>query len=76
MSQSAIPSRSAVMARAQEGSGAILRKGGAMLVSPQWPLFECQSLALIGQDESRYNLVPLRSAKFNSDRDIPFGGAG
>ena len=42
-----------------------------MLVSPQWPLFECQSLALIGQDESRYNLVPLRSAKFNSDRDIP-----
>ncbi len=42
-----------------------------MLVSPQWPLFECQSLALIGQDESRYNLAPLRSAKFNSDRDIP-----
>ena len=42
-----------------------------MLVSPQWPLFERQSLALIGQDESRYNLAPLRSAKFNSDRDIP-----
>ena len=31
-----------------------------MLVSPQWPLFERQSLALIGQDESRYNVVPLR----------------
>ena len=42
-----------------------------MLVSPQWPLFACQSLPLIGRDESRYNLVPPRSAKFNSQRDNP-----
>lgn len=42
-----------------------------MLVSPQWPLFACQLLALIGRDESRYTLVPPRSAKFNSQRDNP-----
>jgi hypothetical protein len=42
-----------------------------MLVSPQWPLLECQSFALISRDQSRYNLVPPRSAKFNSQRDNP-----
>jgi hypothetical protein len=42
-----------------------------MLVFPQWPLFACQLLALIGRDESRYTLLPPRSAKFNSQRDNP-----
>lgn len=42
-----------------------------MLVFPQWPLFARQLLALIGRDESRYTLVPPRSAKFNSQRDNP-----
>jgi hypothetical protein len=46
MSPSPIPSRSAVTARAKEGSGAILRRGGALSISPQLQLLGSSPLAL------------------------------
>ena len=47
MSRSTLASRSAVRARAQEAQGAILRRGAAMSVSPQVPLFGASLIARV-----------------------------
>jgi hypothetical protein len=69
MSRSAILSRSDPTARAQDGPGAILRRGPLRWYPPSGGL---SALTPIGCSARSYNVRPPRSAKFNGARDNPF----